>query len=76
MAIKYVCRHCQFEIGRLEQKEASTRDLGFHHLNDQERLDMVSYESNGDVKVNAICEDCQEALQRNPDYHQLETFIQ
>jgi hypothetical protein len=76
MSINYICRHCSHNIGKLEQKLASSTQLGFDHLNDQERIEMISYETNGDMTVKTICEDCQEALQRNPEYHQLETFIQ
>jgi hypothetical protein len=76
MAINYVCRHCNHKVGKLEQQSASAKQLGFDHLNEQERLEMIDYQTNGDMTVKTICEDCQEALQRNPDYHQLETFIQ
>jgi hypothetical protein len=76
MAIDYVCRHCNHNVGKLDQRAASASELGFDHLNEQERMEMIEYKKNGDMTVKTICEDCQEALQRNPDYHQLETFIQ
>jgi hypothetical protein len=76
MTITYNCRHCNCEVGKLQQQAATTQQLGFDHLNDDERLEMIAYESNGDISVKTICEDCQEALNRNPDFHQLETFIQ
>lgn len=53
-----------------------SESLGFHQLSDQERQEMISYNPNGDIHVKAICEDCQEALERNPDLHQHDTFIQ
>jgi hypothetical protein len=37
---------------------------------------MIDYLPNGDIYVKTICEDCQEALDRNPDFHQCEKFIQ
>jgi hypothetical protein len=36
---------------------------------------MVSYDHAGDIHVTAICEDCQETLERNPDYHQYDYLI-
>ncbi|BAO93213.1 hypothetical protein Bateq7PJ16_0059 [Bacillus subtilis] len=54
----------------------STDSLGFQHLTNEERNDMISYKENGDVHVLTICEDCQEALDRNPHYHEYHTFIQ
>ena len=41
--------------------------LGFNQLNDEERQEMIVYDSTGDIHVKAICEDCHESLQRNPD---------
>lgn len=76
MAVKYYCRHCQVMVGELEQSVLDSAQLGFHHLNEQERSDLISYQSNGDIHVKTICEDCQEALERNPEFHQLEKFIQ
>jgi hypothetical protein len=54
----------------------SSESLGLHTLTDQERLEMVSYDPAGDIYITSICEDCQEALERNPDYHQLDFLIQ
>jgi hypothetical protein len=76
MAINYVCRHCNHQVGSLERQAASAQQLGFDHLNESERLEMIDYQANGDMTVKTICEDCQEALQRNPQFHELETFIQ
>ncbi|OZM55842.1 peptide ABC transporter permease [Lottiidibacillus patelloidae] len=76
MAINYVCRHCNHQVGKLDQQSVSAQQLGFDHLNDSERLEMIDYKTNGDMTVKTICEDCQEALQRNPQFHELETFIQ
>ncbi|WLR50908.1 anti-sigma-F factor Fin family protein [Bacillus tianshenii] len=76
MAIRYYCRHCGYKVGEISDLTASAERLGFHHLTDQERLDMLTYQANGDIDVKTICEDCHEALHRNPDFHQLRTFIQ
>lgn len=76
MAIVYECRHCRQEIGRISQLEIDAKYLGFQMLSSEERIEMIHYESDGNVRVKIICEDCQEALERNPLYHQLDDFIQ
>ncbi|WP_017754922.1 anti-sigma-F factor Fin family protein [Calidifontibacillus oryziterrae] len=76
MPIRYFCRHCNIQIGEVDNDHIESKSLGFHFLNDEERLDMIQYDENGNIDVKSICEDCQEALQRNPDYHSLHTFIQ
>ncbi|WP_075979829.1 anti-sigma-F factor Fin family protein [Bacillus massilinigeriensis] len=75
MAIHYHCRHCGVEIGTLENQSVDTNRLGFHKLTDDERLEMISYSSKGDIHIKSICEDCQELLQRNPDYYQYDFLI-
>ncbi|TYR78309.1 anti-sigma-F factor Fin family protein [Priestia megaterium] len=76
MSIHYFCRHCSAKVGMIEETTHNTEQLGFHHLTSDERKEFIHYHSNGDLVVKTICEDCQEALERNPDYHQYETFIQ
>jgi hypothetical protein len=76
MSIHYYCRHCQTKVGELDQKHVQSEYLGFQQLNHEERMDMITYTTDGDIQVKTICEDCQEALERNPDYHSLQTFIQ
>lgn len=75
MPLHYYCRHCGVKIGSIE-KSVFCVDLGFHHLTNEERKEMIEYLPNGDIHVKSICEDCQEALERNPDFHQYENFIQ
>lgn len=76
MAIQYICRHCGIEIGKIESKDMYSESLGFHTLNDEERMEMISYDQSGNLQVKAICEDCHELLQRNPEYHQHDFLIQ
>ncbi|EMT45295.1 MULTISPECIES: anti-sigma-F factor Fin family protein [Anoxybacillus] len=76
MALHYYCRHCGIKIGAIDALGLESKQLGFHHLTEEERLDMIQYLPNGEVHVKTICEDCQEALDRNPDLHQYEKFIQ
>ena len=76
MAIYYHCRHCGVNIGTLDQESVNSERLGFDKLSEEERQDMVSYDTQGDIHVTSICEDCQELLQTNPDYHQYDFLIQ
>ncbi len=75
MAIHYHCRHCGTNIGSIERTSIHSETLGLHKLTDQERQEMVTYDTSGDIHIMAICEDCQEALERNPDYHQYDYLI-
>lgn len=76
MTLHYYCRHCGVKVGSIDQNLLSSDHLGFDRLTSDERKEMISYEHNGDVHVKIICEDCQDALERNPDLHQYENFIQ
>jgi Protein of unknown function (DUF2757) len=37
---------------------------------------MIHYRNDGDIEIKTICEDCQESLERYPDYHGLDHIIQ
>ncbi len=76
VAIHYICRHCHQNIGTIDAVEVEEQKLGFQALTNEERLEMIEYDKNGDMKVKVICETCQEALERNPLFHQLDSFIQ
>lgn len=75
MALHYHCRHCGTKIGTLQQQSLNTEQLGFNQLNNEDRQDMIEYDSAGNIRVKAICEDCHESLQRNPDLHQNDYII-
>ncbi|WP_100405936.1 anti-sigma-F factor Fin family protein [Bacillus solitudinis] len=75
MAIHYQCRHCGTKVGQLVEP-IDSNTLGFHHLNAEERTSMINYQDNGDIEVQVICDDCHEALTRNPNFYELDQFIQ
>ena len=75
MAIHYHCRHCGVTLGTLDNNSIESERLGFHKLNDEERHDMISYSYNGDLQIKSICEDCQESLERNPEFYQNDFLI-
>lgn len=76
MAIQYWCRHCGTDVGKINKQNINSEQLGFHQLDHNERTEMIRYDKAGDMHVNTICEDCQEALTRNPQFHEYPTFIQ
>ncbi|MCF6139593.1 anti-sigma-F factor Fin family protein [Pseudalkalibacillus berkeleyi] len=76
MSVYYACKHCNVHIGKLDVSSVATTNLGLDQLTDQEREEYVSYDDDGHVYVKSICEDCYEMLNKNPDYHALDTFIQ
>jgi len=67
MAIQYVCRYCWTPIGRIEDDHVTEMQLGFHWLTPEERKDIISYELDGEIRVQVICDTCQEMLQYNPE---------
>ncbi|HJV16996.1 MAG TPA: anti-sigma-F factor Fin family protein [Bacillales bacterium] len=76
MTIHYHCHHCGMKIGSIEKTSVHSESLGLHKLTDQERHDMITYDNSGDIFITSICEDCQEAFERNPEYHQYGFLIQ
>ncbi|MBD1383173.1 anti-sigma-F factor Fin family protein [Metabacillus arenae] len=76
MALHYFCRHCGIKVGSLEEISLISEQLGFQSLTNEERSEMLAYQDNGDIHIKTICEDCQEALERNPSYHEVDKFIQ
>ncbi|MHA6252903.1 anti-sigma-F factor Fin [Oceanobacillus sp. CAU 1775] len=76
MAVVYQCRHCNQSIGTLEENVLDEAILGIAELSREEKEAMLKYQSNGDLLVYAICEQCEEALMLHPHYHELDYFIQ
>ncbi|WP_409296415.1 anti-sigma-F factor Fin [Peribacillus sp. SCS-26] len=76
MAFHYKCRHCSTSMGTIDEILIDSERLGFHALTSQERQEMIQTAENGDYHVQSICEDCQEALERNPGMHQQDYLIQ
>lgn len=76
MSYVYTCRHCGHVIGKLEQNILNTSKLGFDQLSVEDKQEMIRYQSNGEIHIKSICESCQETLGNNPQYHELDFFIQ
>ncbi|MFD1021147.1 anti-sigma-F factor Fin [Thalassobacillus hwangdonensis] len=76
MAIIYVCRHCSRTVGELDQRTVDETMLGLDRLTEQERMEMIDLKQNGDLEVQTICDDCQNAYNLNPQYHETDFLIQ
>ncbi|MRH44990.1 DUF2757 family protein [Aquibacillus halophilus] len=76
MAVIYKCNHCGNIVGQLDQQVIDSTTLGWNELSNEDRKEMIEYQSNGDIHIKTICEDCQESLENNPHYHELDYFIQ
>lgn len=75
MALKYHCRHCGISLGTIDNMSVDSERLGLNMLTDEERMEIVTYESSGDIHIKTICEDCHESLVRNPEYYQNDYLI-
>ena len=67
MAVTYICKHCRSNIGTIEETTISEQRLGFNFLTDDERKDIITYNLNGDIVVELVCDYCNEALSSNPE---------
>lgn len=65
--IKYVCKHCGHHMGDVDEKNINEQRLGLHLLTQLERESIITYDMNGDLRANVVCEYCQEAIERNPE---------
>lgn len=75
MTVHYFCRHCSAKLGSIENNMIQSQQLGLHKLTEEERQEMITYQPDGDVHIQAICEDCHEALSRNPNLHEYDYLI-
>lgn len=76
MSMVYKCRHCGQIIGELKQHILDTSMLGWDKLSMKDKYEMIHHQNNGDVHIQAICENCEETLGKYPQYHELDFFIQ
>ena len=79
MVIRYHCRHCETEIGSLPFESAEVVVKLIRKLeNDtsQEDEEFLVMGEGGEMKVRCICEQCEESLQRFPNYYTLKKWLQ
>jgi len=76
MDFYYTCRHCQANVGVIFERTATWQQLGFHQLSASDYDELVQYDAFGNLQVQVICEDCEEALRHNPSLHGIDYIIQ
>ncbi|MBT2218154.1 DUF2757 family protein [Virgibacillus dakarensis] len=76
MSIVYQCRHCGHVVGQVNQQLVDETMLGLDKLSAKDKREMIHYQQNGDVQIKTICENCEASLGANPQYHELDFFIQ
>lgn len=75
MPVRYRCRHCETEIGRLPfDAEETIRKL--HQFEVGEIDDYIEKDSRGETVVHSICEHCEDSLRQFPDYYALKNWLQ
>ena len=75
MPVRYRCRHCETEIGRLPfDAEETIRKL--HQFEVGEVDDYIEKNERGETIVHSICEHCEDSLRQFPDYHALKNWLQ
>lgn len=65
--IKYKCKHCGDSLGEVNRVHVDEGQLGLHFLTASERESIITYESNGTMVANVVCEYCQQAIENNPE---------
>ena len=58
------------------ERTATWQQLGFHQLTASEYDELLHYDKLGNLHVQVICEDCEEALRHNPSLHGIDYIIQ
>ena len=76
MAIRYTCRHCETEIGTLPFESVKETVLLLQKIDKGEVEHFLTYEKDGELTVRCICEQCEQSLQRFPDYYTLNKWLQ
>ncbi|WP_149452707.1 anti-sigma-F factor Fin [Pasteuria penetrans] len=64
---EYICRHCKRRLGTLVGNIFSDEQLGLDRLTAEERIDIITESAMGGCQVRVVCEDCQQALESNPE---------
>lgn len=76
MTLHYYCRHCGHTLGEIGEQQGELYQSVCHFLSSEERKEIIDHDKDGTIRIQSICESCQDALDKNPDYHLLEHLIQ
>ncbi|CAM3255337.1 anti-sigma-F factor Fin [Filibacter tadaridae] len=76
MSIRYTCRHCEVEMGKIPFESVKETVLLLQKIDTGEEERFLTYEKDGALTVRSICEQCEQSLQRFPDYYTLNKWLQ
>ncbi|WP_037465057.1 anti-sigma-F factor Fin [Shimazuella kribbensis] len=65
--VEYVCRFCQSSLGKLNDSVYSEAELGLDQLTTEEREDIIIHDTNGQMQVRVVCENCERILNHYPE---------
>ena len=75
VTIHYRCRYCEQQLGTLPFKNKETIQK-IHQLEIGEIDDYVDADSQGDIVVQCICEQCEQAMRSFPNYYAMKRWLQ
>ncbi|MFC7061766.1 anti-sigma-F factor Fin [Halobacillus seohaensis] len=75
MKILYKCRHCQGQVGKLDRNQVEVSELGLECLTPDDQREMITYDHEGNLNIRTICDSCEQSLEQNPHYHEVDFFI-
>lgn len=76
VAVRYACRHCEVEIGSLPFESAKETVELLRKLDEAEEERYLTFGEDGDVTVRCICEQCEQSLQKFPNYYTFNKWLQ
>lgn len=65
--VEYVCRFCSSSLGKLNNSVYSEEELGLDQLTAEEREDIIIHDTNGQMQVRVVCENCEQILNHYPE---------
>lgn len=77
MSIICKCRHCKSVLGTIDQDHFDTIMDQLQRISMSDSIDQfIQIEEHGVASIQVICENCEEALGKYPEYHELDYFLQ
>lgn len=75
MAIIMKCRHCNQQLGTVDDLVTVYDAIYQNGFNQEEINDMIHHNESGQSELHLICEHCEEILAQNPNLFENEKFI-
>lgn len=75
MAIRIKCRHCNNEIGHIPDRSV-LQDGRVKQMKEEFAEEFFTQDEKGSITVTSTCEHCEKSLQDNPNYYEMNNWIQ